>query len=129
MSKKKPSNAVPKDDGSAADKKLDLSQGHYTPWQVIQSYDDLVWEQFITEWSEGFEPAYHQVLRLGGAGYKGRDGVAYADDPAIATTPWDNYQCKRYKDPLTPTDVYVELGKLCFYAQRGDFSVPRKYYF
>jgi hypothetical protein len=30
---------------------------------------------------------------------------------------------------LTPTDIYVELGKLCFYTHKGEFTVPREYFF
>ena len=67
---------------------------------------------------------YSKVVRLGGSGDKGRDVVAYVNDEV-----WDNYQCKHYKDPLTPYDIWVEIGKLCYYTHIGDFTVPRKYYF
>jgi hypothetical protein len=30
---------------------------------------------------------------------------------------------------LAPTHVYVELGKLCYYTYKGDYTVPRKYFF
>ena len=43
--------------------------------------------------------------------------------------PWDNYQCKHYKDPLAPGDVWLELGKLIYYTQRGEYTFPRKYFF
>jgi hypothetical protein len=35
----------------------------------------------------------------------------------------------RSNHPLRPTDIYVELGKLCVYSQRADYCVPRRYYF
>src|SRR5262245_16392368 len=79
-----------------------------TPWQILQTYDDKTWEQFIEEWATGFDPAYHQIVPLGGAGDKGRDIVAYLSDPADPNAPWDSFQCKHYKAALTPTDVYVE---------------------
>jgi hypothetical protein len=56
----------------------------------------------------------------------GRDIVAYcAADGSV----WDNYQCKHYKNPLAPSDVWVELGKLAFYTYRGDYTYPRRYIF
>jgi len=46
---------------------------------------------------------------------------------------WDNYQCKRYGEKLTPGEIWVELGKLCFYThlgpKRGGYRMPRRYYF
>ena len=42
---------------------------------------------------------------------------------------WDNYQCKRYKNPLMPCNIWIELGKLAYYTLRGDYTYPRKYYF
>lgn len=108
---------------------IDVGNVGMTPWQVIQSYDDKNWEHFITEWSEGFNPPYQQVVLLGGAGDKGRDIVAYIGEPSDPASPWDSYQCKHYENPLTPTDIYVELAKLCFYTHRGDYSIPRRYRF
>ncbi|MFM9965545.1 MAG: ABC-three component system protein [Planctomycetaceae bacterium] len=100
-----------------------------TPWKIIQSYDDKTWEQFIAEWAEGFDPPYQQIVPLGGAGDKGRDIVAYIGEPTDPASAWDSYQCKHYRSPLTPTDIYLELGKLCYYTQRGDYSIPRRYRF
>jgi hypothetical protein len=99
-----------------------------TPWAIIQSYPAEVWEEFILEWSESLQPAYHSVVKLGGSGDKGRDIVAYTGDPQ-SDCDWDNYQCKHYERALTPVDAYVELGKLCHYTFIGDFTVPRKYRF
>lgn len=42
---------------------------------------------------------------------------------------WDNYQCKHYDHPLAPSDIWLELGKLCYFTQQGAYSVPRRYYF
>ena len=42
--------------------------------------------------------------------------------------PWDNYQCKRYAQPLMPGDIWPEVAKLCYYTYKGRYSVPRKYY-
>lgn len=103
-------------------------QSGLTPWKIVQLYSSDEWEDFVVEWSEGFTPAYHTVVRLGGSGDKGRDVVAYLDDPQ-SDCEWDSYQCKHYDHALRPTDVYVELAKLCFYTHLGDYSVPRRYRF
>lgn len=108
---------------------VDIQNAGMTPWQIIQSYDNKTWEHFIAEWAEGFDPPYQQVVSLGGAGDKGRDIVAYVEDPTNPASAWDSYQCKHYLGPLTPTDIYLELGKLCYYTQRGDYSIPRNYRF
>ena len=45
------------------------------------------------------------------------------------TGEWDSYQCKHYDHALHPSDVYAELGKLCFYTHDGSSSTPRQYRF
>jgi hypothetical protein len=54
--------------------------------------------------------------------------VGFVDPPGGAAA-WDNFQCKHYSSPLTPGDVWVELGKLCYYTFTADYSVPRHYRF
>lgn len=56
----------------------------------------------------------------------GRDIVATCADVKDG---WDNYQCKHYRDPLTPSDVWIELGKLVYYTHLGEYTYPRKYHF
>lgn len=99
-----------------------------TPRKIIQFFTADVWEEFVVEWTEGFETPYHTVVNLGGAGDKGRDVIGYLGDPQ-SDCQWDNYQCKHYDHPLRPTDVYTELAKLCYYTFIGDYSVPRRYRF
>ena len=41
---------------------------------------------------------------------------------------WDNYQCKHYGKKLTPVNLYIELGKLCYYTFNGDYFVPQTYF-
>ncbi|MEX0937333.1 MAG: ABC-three component system protein [Pirellulales bacterium] len=57
----------------------------------------------------------------------GRDVIAIpnAADPTI----WDNYQCKHYDHPLTPSDIWLELGKLVYYTHKEEFTYPREYKF
>jgi len=92
----------------------------------IRIFSDRQWEEFVLEWVDSLRDQYGLVERCGGAGDMGRDVIAISkDDVAI----WDNYQCKHYKNALTPGNIWVELGKLSFYTQRGDYSYPRSYLF
>lgn len=86
------------------------------------SEDDF--EVMCLEWATAYLPSrYTRVRQLGGAGDKGRDVIAETSEGKI-----DIYQCKHYATALAPTDIYAELGKLCFYTQRKEFAVPRHYY-
>ncbi len=85
------------------------------------------YEDFVLEWVHGYlkkQNKYKRVIRSGGAGDKGRDVIAYIDDAH-----WDCYQCKYYKSALTPSDIWKELAKLCYYSQRGDYQIPTNYFF
>ena len=95
----------------------------------IFSPDDF--ELFIELWAtETLAEKYQKVVRCGGAGDMGRDVIAYiktTDD--IAVKPWDNYQCKHYGSPLTPSNIWIEIGKVCYFTYIGEYSVPENYYF
>lgn len=56
----------------------------------------------------------------------GRDVIAFHKD---APNLWDNYQCKHYRDPLTPTKVWIEFGKLVYHTKKGEYSWPSSYFF
>ena len=58
----------------------------------------------------------------------GRDVVGYIDPPSSGGK-LDIYQCKRYGHGLYPGDVWVELGKLCYFTFIGAFAVPEEYRF
>ncbi len=85
------------------------------------------WEDFILEWAHSLKSKYQLVEKCGGAGDMGRDVVAY--QTRGQTDPWDNYQCKHYDHPLLPTDVWCELGKLCYYTHIGEYTFPYAYHF
>lgn len=97
--------------------------------QVIAAYSADEWERFVREWAyEALGGRYAAVFLASGSGDKGRDVVAYdTEDPG--TSPYDNFQCKHYDAPLTPGDVWLELGKLCWYTFQGEYRVPKRYYF
>jgi hypothetical protein len=101
----------------------------FDPLKLLTIFSDTDYEEIIKEWATSYlkeksDKNYTRVERLGGAGDKGRDVVCTVDKNI-----WDNYQCKHYEQKLTPTDIYVEIGKLCYYCYKGDYSIPRKYYF
>lgn len=94
----------------------------------IMSADD--WEEFIEEWMAHKSSDYYDFERLGGAGDQGRDVVGYVDDPVGNDAYiWDNYQCKHYAAPLSPSKIWAEIGKICYYSFMKDYPFPRKYYF
>jgi hypothetical protein len=97
----------------------------------LKLFSPAEYEMFIQEWLFGFlKNKYQKVRRSGGAGDKGRDVIAYKKfNINNAELKWDNYQCKHYNRPLMPSNIWVELGKLCFYTHRQDFTVPNKYFF
>lgn len=92
----------------------------------IRIFSDRQWEEFVLEWAHSLYAEYSHVERCGGAGDMGRDIIAYDKNDCSV---WDNYQCKHYKDGLTPTDIWVELGKLIYYTYRKEYSYPRRFYF
>ncbi len=93
----------------------------------VYSYSDKEWEEFIEEWLDIKKGAYVEVEQIGGAGDMGRDVIAYInkDKPNYK---WDCYQCKHYKNAITPSDIYVELGKIIYYTYQEKFPIPEKYF-
>jgi len=98
------------------------------PRQIVSAYSAEQWEEFIQEWSQSLRDRYQQVQRFSGPGDKGRDVVGFVNDPS-SNGPWDNFQCKHYARPLHPSNIWVELGKLCYFSFNGDYTVPRSYRF
>jgi hypothetical protein len=98
------------------------------PEQRIRAFSAEQLELLVKHWLyETVRPRYPRVLVPAGPGDKGRDVVAH--ESATAEDPWENYQCKQYAKPLTPSDVWSELGKLVFWTSQDAFSVPRRYTF
>jgi hypothetical protein len=96
------------------------------PEDRVRLFSPDQWERFIPEGVDSLRDEYDLVERCGGSGDMGRDVIATVKGTKDA---WDNYQCKHYDKALTPTDVWVELGKLAYYTQKGEYSYPRCYYF
>lgn len=93
----------------------------------MMSADD--WEDFIEEWMT-VKSEYYDFEKLGGAGDQGRDVIGYVTNPVRNDNYiWDNYQCKHYSYPLRPSNIWVEIGKVCHYSYIKEYPFPRKYYF
>lgn len=96
------------------------------PIDRIKSISALQWEELVLEWADSLRKRYAKVERCGGAGDMGRDIIAFEAARGVV---WDNYQCKHYKNTLTPGDVWLELGKVVYYTHIGAFTCPRSYTF
>lgn len=97
------------------------------PIERLRHMSAEAWEDFIFEWAHSLKSKYARIEQCAGAGDMGRDIVAF--EAATAEDPWDNYQCKRYEDALSPADIWLELGKLTYYTFIKEYSFPRKYFF
>lgn len=101
------------------------------PIERIRLFSPQQYEDFINEWLHGYlmgKSEYVDVRQSGGAGDMGRDIVAYVDKLSPYGL-WDNFQCKHYRTALAPSDIWVELGKLCHFTFINMYTIPRKYYF
>lgn len=100
------------------------------PEDIIAKYSEDKFVRFIDEWAflvlQKSKKEYVEVQRIDGAGDKGRDVVGYV---TISPLVCDYYQCKRYKDPLTPSDIWPELAKLMVFTQSGKIPTPRRFRF
>jgi hypothetical protein len=96
--------------------------------KLVEIFSPDDWEGFAEEFVGSVVPAYKKMMRFTGPGDMGRDVVGFLSDKSFDGL-WDNYQCKRYGHKLTPADIWVELGKLIYYAFRGEFKPPRNYFF
>ena len=94
------------------------------PIERIRIFSPGQWEDFVLEWADSLRMQYGLVERCGGAGDMGRDIIAFdKTNPVI----WDNFQCKHYSTGLTPSDIWIELGKLVYYTFAKEYTYPRKY--
>jgi hypothetical protein len=107
-----------------------MVQPYISPAKLIGTYSSNEWEEFILEWCHYLKNSgkYVHVQNLGGTGDNGRDVVGHSEGQ-LFTKPWDNYQCKHYKNKLDPTDVTEEVCKHIYFAFKGEFIPARKYYF
>jgi hypothetical protein len=97
------------------------------PLDRLRLMSDGQWEAFVLEWAHSLKTRYVSVERCGGAGDLGRDVIGFV--VAGQAEPWDNFQCKHYDHALQPNDIWLELGKLCYYSAIGEYTFPREYTF
>lgn len=94
------------------------------PIDRLKIMGDEDFENLILEWANGYvKNNYYKVSTMAGSGDKGRDIVSYYSERK-----YDIYQCKHYTKPLSPSNYWVEFGKLCYYTYNKSYNIPRKYY-
>jgi len=99
------------------------------PQQQLLLYSPDQWEDFVQEWAHYcLKKQYIDVKRFTGSGDRGIDIAGLTDAHKLQGV-WDNYQCKHYNNPLRPSDVWVEIGKIVWYSFKKDYRAPRRYYF
>lgn len=96
------------------------------PLTRLKTFDANSWEDVTLELVSYWKTQYSRVVRCGGGGDMGRDVIAYHHE-----TPgeYENYQCKHYQKPVNLAQGVLEIGKLFYYTQRGEFTLPIRYYF
>jgi len=104
----------------------DIMMGpRYEPHERITLFSSDDYEKFTQSWLFACKKnKYDNLVDYGGSGDKGRDVVGYYEDNT-----WDNYQCKKHSNALSPSIIKLEVGKLIYYTFNGDYSVPTNYYF
>ena len=91
-------------------------------------YSSTEWEAFVEEWAQYQKDRYVKVLRIASANDLGIDVAAFADQSGLDGI-WDNFQCKHYRDPITPRTAMPEIAKCLWYSYQKRFEAPRHYYF
>ncbi|MCP9749985.1 ABC-three component system protein [Ferruginibacter sp. HRS2-29] len=100
----------------------------FLPQQLILLYPPDEWERFIQEWVTEQRSQYKSVVRFSGANDLGIDIAGFVDDKNLEGV-WDNFQCKNYDDPITPSTAVLEVGKILWYSFNKLYAAPRKYFF
>ncbi|HIP13381.1 MAG TPA: hypothetical protein EYG73_11780 [Arcobacter sp.] len=109
----------------------EISQGAYvSPIDKLKLISADDWEILTEEWVDLKQDVYLKSERPAGAGDMGIDIVAYITDPKSdpRNYEWDCYQCKRYNHSLSPSDIWIELGKIIYYTFEEKYPIPKKYY-
>jgi hypothetical protein len=99
------------------------------PQQLVLLYSPSEWEDLIHEWLYYCRrEQYFAIRRFTGSGDRGID-IAGFEDEKLLQGKWDNYQCKHYGQPLRPSDIWVEIGKIIWHSYKKHYAAPRNYYF
>ena len=95
--------------------------------RLILALTDTQLEEFVRQWATK-KSEYGEVERFTGPGDMGRDVVGFLSSNRHEGA-WHNYQCKQYGRSLSTEVGILELGKILYYSQRGEFTVPTRYFF
>lgn len=112
---------LPKDSSRIFDLTID-------PLVRLRTFESGEFEDIACQWASGYlaqSEHYKNVAQIGGSKDSGRDIVAYLEE---SLQEFDIFQCKRYKEPLSPSVYMSEFGKLCYYTMIGKYNKPRKYF-
>ncbi|MFH7595944.1 ABC-three component system protein [Streptomyces racemochromogenes] len=99
-----------------------------SPKALVFGYDPDEFEEFVKEWVPALQSAYVRVERQGGSGDHGIDVAAFRSTQGLEG-PWDNYQCKRYKNALNWSTAAGEIRKMFAGVVLGHFVLPTQYVF
>lgn len=116
---------IPKPKGKGRLSTNDILGGQITPaLDRMKSLSEDEFEDLVLEWADGYlSNKYDKIRQYGGSGDKGRDIVGFYENGEI-----DIYQCKHYSAILSPSNFWVELGKLCHYTYTKQYKTPKSYY-
>lgn len=99
------------------------------PYDVLSSFNEDEYERVVQYWIQGYlnkEGKYTEIKLHPKGKDKGRDVSAYKDKSRLI---WDNFQCKHYKDPISPKLLRQEIGKICYHSFKGNYAIPENCYF
>lgn len=104
-----------------------------SPLDRLGTFSPDEFERFVLEWADGYlaekVPGVSELQQRGGAGDKGRDVVVWFGEPDDPDRYWHLYQCKRYSAALGEASALAEIGKVLYFASKGDFILPKQYWF
>src|SRR3979409_1279799 len=96
--------------------------------RVILKLRDDELEDLIKKWIANEKSKYVDFDRNSGAGDRGLDAVGFLTSNRYEGA-WHNYQCKQLSIPLGEPAFFSEIGKVLFYAAKGEFTLPERYIF
>jgi hypothetical protein len=91
----------------------------------VHLMDEDSFELLVQNWIQRIASQYLGIEHFGGSGDMGRDVIGWTTEKKCLG-PWDNIQCKHLNRSLSPSDLWPELGKILWHAQRGDYVLPRQ---
>ena len=113
---------------ASSNTQLVIAPGAVAPVAQLRLLHSTEWEKFVEECCLTLEATkYEKVKHLGMPGDKGRDVEAIVSLPRVQHG-WDLYQCKHYKDPVSPSAIFPEMAKFFGHLAGNSYPEPRTYY-